>query len=399
MKIQELRNAIESINLGYIGKNDFKDNIDCFEYKGLYYNIDEWVVLHDGDICETDNAMYCEYFEEYFYCDDVTEVQIYRTNKYYSLRAINYLGLTYFNDMYYDLDALDYESIHFVEDLQEYSDCDAYWHEREDAYFSYPEDNNESYTRSYHNGSFKLKIFDDISEYKIGYEIEKEDLDVLKSINIDDFEDSTNYLWRKEMDGSLSDCNGFELISPTFELDTNKIFELINSNPILVNHINSSISPRCGGHINLSKKFKTGHDVFNMVCGYTPLLYSLYYGRVEKTYSKGKSNKDLQCENEKYQAIRIHDNRIEFRIISAVPNVETLLWRTKLIEKMLEFPTADVRTAYWHIKTKFKTLLSEVYTNERIKILNKRIVSNTLKFEGVDLTKTRKNDNNNNDKN
>jgi hypothetical protein len=66
---------------------------------------------------------------------------------------------------------------------------------------------------------------------------------------------------------------------------------------------------------------------------------------------------------------------------------------------MLEHPTSDVRTAYWHIKTKFKTLLSEVYDTDKMQILNNRIVENTLKFEGVDLTKTRKNDNNNNDKN
>ena len=132
------------------------------------------------------------------------------------------------------------------------------------------------------------------------------------------------------------------------------------------------------------------------MCGYTPLLYSLYYGRVDKNYSKGKSNKDLKNDNEKYQSIKIHNNRIEFRIFSAVPNVETLLWRTKLIEKMLQHPTADVRTAYWHIKTKFKTLLAEVYDSQKFEILNNRIVENTIKFEGVDLTKTRKNDNNNN---
>jgi hypothetical protein len=398
MEIQKLRNAIKSINEDFCTKNDFR-NEEVLEHNGLYYNVDEWVILHNGEICINDEAMYCDYNDEYYYYEDVAEVQIYKATYYYSINALNRLGLIYFEGIYYDQDALDYEDIHYLEDLQEYSNTNCYYHNNEDAYYSYPEEENESYTRSYHNGSYKLKMFDDVSEYKIGYEIEKEDLNTLQSINIDNFENETNYLWRKETDGSLSDCNGFELISPTFELDTEKIFELINSNPILINHINSSISPRCGGHINLSKKDKTGHDVFNMVCGYTPLLYSLYYGRVDKTYSKGKSNKDLQCENEKYQAIRIHDNRIEFRIISAVPNVQTLLWRTKLIEKMLQYPTSDVRTAYWHIKTKFKTLLSEVYNPTKIQILNERIVNNTLKFEGVDLTKTRKNDNNNNDKN
>ena len=394
MKIQELRNAVKSINLGYIGKNDFINDIDCFEHKGLYYNIEEYVILHNGNVCEQNEAMYCEYYEEYFYSDEVSEVQIYKSSHYYSQLAIDILYLQYVDGIYYDEEALDYNGFHYLQDLEEWTDGNAYWHESEDAYFSYPED-SKKFTRSYHNGSHKEYIFEDVAEYKIGYEIEKEDDYILESINIEDFEEETDYIWRKEEDGSLN-SNGFELVSPTFELDTEKIFDLINSSEVLKTHINAKISNRCGGHINLSKNGCNGEEVFNLVCGYTPLLYSLYYGRVDKNYSKGKSNKDLKNDNEKYQAIKIHNNRIEFRIISAVPNVATLLWRTKLIEKMLQYPTSDVRTAYWHIKTKFKTLLAEVYDTDKMQILNNRIVENTLKFEGVDLTKTRKNDNNNN---
>jgi len=396
METQELRNAVKSINEDFCTKHELR-NEDVFEHNGLYYSIDNYVILHNGDVCETEDAMYCEYYEEYFYNDDVREVEIYKNTQYYSQLAIDRLNLVYFDGKFYDDDALDYNQIYYLEDLQEYSDRDAFWHENSDAYFSYPP--CEDFTRGYHNGNYKEKNFDNTSLYKIGFEIEKEDRDILESINIDDFECETDYIWRKEEDSSLNSGSGFELISPTFELDTEKIFDLINNNETLKDHINASFSTSCGGHINLSKKDCNGEEVFNLVCGYTPLLYSLYYGRVDKNYSKGKSNKDLKNDNEKYQAIKIHNNRIEFRIISAVPNVSTLLWRTKLIEKMLEHPTADVRTAYWHIKTKFKTLLSEVYNADKMQILNDRIIKNTLKFEGVDLTKTRKNDNNNNDKN
>ena len=396
METQILRNAIKSINEDFCTKYQFR-NEDVFEHNGLYYNIEEFVTLHNGDVCRCEEAMYCEYYEEYFYSDEVHEVAIYRNSHYYSDKAINKLYLVDIDGIYYDEDALDYNGYHYLQDLEEWSDNDAYWHENEDAYFSYPE-RSQNFTRGYHNGSHKMKIFDDVAEYKIGYEIEKEDDYILESIDIEEFEEETDYIWRKEEDSSLN-SNGFELVSPTFEFDTEKIFDLINENQILKTHINAKFSTRCGGHINLSKNGCNGEEVFNLVCGYTPLLYSLYYGRVDKNYSKGKSNKDLKNDNEKYQAIKIHNNRIEFRIFSAVPNVETLLWRTKLIEKMLQHPTADVRTAYWHIKTKFKTLLAEVYDSQKFEILNNRIVENTLKFEGVDLTKTRKNDNNNNNKN
>jgi len=394
MEIQQLRNAIISIKKGYITKNNFVNDIDCFEHEGLYYNVEEHVVLHDGKVVELSEAMFCEYYEEYFYSQDVYNVNIYKSSKYYSYTAIQILDLIEIDGVYYDGDALDYNGYNYLEDLQQWSDGEAYYHENDECYYSYPPRCKE-FARSYHNGRHKEFNFENTSLYKIGYEIEKEDSDVLESCFVDDFEYETGYIWRKETDGSLN-FDGFELISPTFELNTEKIFEIINNNPILVKHINAQYSLNCGGHINLSKIGCNGNDVFNMVCGYTPLLYSLYYGRVDKNYSKGKSNKDLKNENEKYQAIRIHDNRIEFRIISAVPNVDTLRWRTRLIEKMLEYPTSDVRTAYWHIKTKFKDILKEVYSAERIKILNERIIKNTMKFEGVDLNKTRKNDNKNN---
>jgi hypothetical protein len=153
---------------------------------------------------------------------------------------------------------------------------------------------------------------------------------------------------------------------------------------VLVNHINASTSNSCGGHINLSERGLTGEQLFDKVKGYTPFLYALYYGRVNKTYCKGKSNKDLKNENDKYQAIKIHSDRIEFRIISAVPSVETLEWRAKLIKKMLQYPTNDIKTAYFYVETKFKSLLKQTYkTDERLNELHDRFVKFSLEFENI----------------
>jgi hypothetical protein len=114
----------------------------------------------------------------------------------------------------------------------------------------------------------------------------------------------------------------------------------------------------------------------------------LYFGRVDKNYSKGKSNKDLKEDNEKYQAIKIHSNRIEFRIFSAVPNISTLKWRCDLINLMLKYPTNDVKKAFYYIETRFNSLLSKQYkTKERMQGLKERIKGNSMKFEKVDLSK------------
>lgn len=385
METKELRNAIESINLDYCTKSEFINN-DVFKHRNFYYSNDNYVRLHNNEICETDNAMFCEYYEEYFYCDDVCEVHVYRDTMYYSSRAIENLDFYKYEGEYYDYDALNYNDLRYVLDWERVIPNDeAYYNENDGEWYGEPQE-NESYIRGYHNGSYKNQNFDNSSEYKIGYEIEKEDKDILESLYIDDFEDKTDFLWRKETDGSLNSYSGFELISPTFEFNVEKIFELIESNNTLLDHINAKFGYSCGGHINLSKNGLSGNEFFDLVKGYTPLFYSLYYGRVDKTYSKGKSNADLKNENQKYQAIKIHDNRIEFRIISAVVNVTTLKWRSRLLELICQNPTDCVTKAYFNIDTIFQPLLAEMYpTVEKMEKLKNRIKENTLKFENITL--------------
>jgi hypothetical protein len=229
--------------------------------------------------------------------------------------------------------------------------------------------------------------FDDKSKYKIGYEIEKEDETVRNSIDIEDFEDQTGHYWRKESDGSLDCESGYELISPTFEFNIDKIFEHIEGNHLLVSHINAEKSKCCGGHIHLSEKGLSGDQLFEKVRGYTPLLYALYYGRVDQNYCKGKCNEDLKNENEKYQAIKIHHDRIEFRIISAVPNVSTLKWRSKLLMMILQHPTNDVIKAYYNVDTKFTKLLKQTYSDDKLSELKDRFIKFTKQFEGLDINK------------
>jgi len=385
METQQLRNAIISINLDYCTKEEFT-NGDVFENNGFYYSFGNFVILHNGNVCETDDAMFCEYYEEYYYCEDVTEVNIYRSTAYYSMRAIENGSFYEYNGSYYDFDALNYNDLRYVQDWERIIPLDAaYYNENDGEYYGEPQD-NESYTRSYHNGSYKSQNFDNKSPFKIGFEIEKEDKDILESIYIDSFEEETGHLWRKETDGSLDSYSGFELISPTFELDIDKIFNLIESNNTLLDHINAKFGYSCGGHINLSKNGLSGNEFFDLVKGYTPLFYSLYYGRVDKTYSKGKSNQDLKNENQKYQAIKIHDNRVEFRIISAVVNVTTLKWRTKLMQLICENPTDSAIKAYFNIETVFAPLIAEMYpTVEKLEKLKNRIKENTLKFENITL--------------
>ena len=378
-----IENAIESINEGYVSINEI-ERCEYIHYDNKFYSSDDYVILHDGDLCGRGSSFWCEGNDEYYHEDDGVRCYMYRSDSYRSIdwaeRNMDY----YYQGDWYDGDALYYNNLVWCEDIEEVmSEDDAYYHDG-DGWYSYPDD-TDTYLRGYHDGSYKEYTFDGKSKYKIGYEIEKEDQDVLESVDIDDFEEQTDYKWRKESDGSLCSSSGYELISPTFEFNITKIFKHIESNDTLVKHINANHSTSCGGHINLSQKGLSGNELFDRIKGYTPLFYALYHGRVDKNYCKGKNNRDLKYENEKYQAIKIHDNRVEFRIISAVPNVKTLKWRSKLIMSILKNPTDDVIQGYYNVDTKFTRLLKETYTDEKLVTLKERFKKYTKQFEGLDI--------------
>lgn len=385
---REIRMAIDSIGRGYVTLDDI-ENDNYFIAEGYMWSDEDWVIDVNGNVLDRNEAFWCEGLEEYVSDDEMVRVYEGRSETFYSRRYVDRQSYVCYNGEYYDDDALDRHGIVWLADIEEYGDRDyAYYDEDNDEWNS---ENKEEYVRGYHNGSYKTLSFDGKSKYSIGYEIEKEDETVRNSICIEDFEQETNYLWRKERDGSLDSDSGYELISPTFELNIDKIFEHIEGNPYLVSHINAEHGYSCGGHIHLSEKGLDGNQLFNKIKGYTPLFYALYYGRVNKSYCKGKKNEDLQSENEKYQAIKIHHDRVEFRIISAVPNVQTLKWRTKLLMMILQHPTDNIIKAYYNVDTKFTKLLKQVYSDEKLVEVKERFIKFTREFEQLEI----KNNNNN----
>jgi hypothetical protein len=382
-KIQ-VKRAINSINEEYVTIDEML-NETYFQHGSYYYSCDDFVQTGDGDVLDRDEAFWCEGNEEY--CHDNYRVCVYegRDENWYSQSYVDGCNdLAYFDGSYYDDCARDRHDIVYVEDTNEWDYRDNCYYHDEAGYYSYPDD-TEEYVRGYHNGSYRTMYFSNRPKYKIGFEIEKEDEDVRNSIDIDSFECETNGHWRKEKDGSLCDCSGYELISPTFEFNINKIFEHIESNDELVKHINARHTKSCGGHIHLSEEGLSGDELFNKIKGYTPLFYALYYGRVDKNYCRGKKNDDLQKDNEKYQAIKIHHDRVEFRIISAVPSVNTLKWRSKLLMMAIQNPTDDVIKAYYNVDTKFTKLLKQVYNDDKLQDLKHRFINYTQQFEGLDI--------------
>lgn len=373
-----------SVKEGYISAEQFmrEEYISDTDY---FYNEDDYVYV-DDEVITKDDAGYCEYYGEWCNRGDVYQVYIGRHERYYSMSAIERESLYCYDGDYYDYDALSRNDLVLTEEGDVMHNNDAYYWDSDNCWHSDEEDSSPEYIRTYHNnnGIFKRINFSENPKFFIGYEIEKEDKDVKESIEIDDFEDKCPK-WRKERDGSLDDDSGFELVSPTFELDVEKIFEHINANQILKDHINAEKGLSCGGHINVSEAGLSGEQLFDKIKGYTPLFHALYYKRIDKDYSKGKSNKDLKRDNEKYQSVRIHDNRIEYRIISAVPDITTLRWRTELIELILNNPTDDPKQAFFNLHSIFLPHIKKMYQTERLEKLIQRVVKFTNRFEGIVL--------------
>lgn len=378
----------ESIKQNYCTFEHIADS-RTIEDGDYFYFDEEYSTSMEGNICYNDDMYFCEYYEKY------TEEETYlcyigRREHRYSDKAINKLSLYEYNGDFYDGEALNYHNLYYCEDDNEIHHIDdLYYWDSDSEYHLQPEeeDTSEDYISGYHDGGYKKKTFTDNPRFFIGFEIEKEDKEVKESLYIDDFKNQLP-LWRKERDGSLDDESGFELISPTYELDVKKIKKDIKQSDTLLKHINANKSKSCGGHINISEVGKTGEELFNNLKGYTPLFHALYYGRIDKNYSKGKSNEKLLSDNEKYQSIKIHDNRVEYRIISAVPDFETLIWRAQLMDFILNNQTECIKEAFFKLNTTLLPLIKKVYnTPEKLNSLIDRVIKYTLQFENVTLTK------------
>lgn len=369
------------------------DNIinyfNVLEQDGFYYNDDEYVITEDTEaVLQRDDAYYCQRNDVWYEEETVTVWVSRRQSERWCRESADNYATYYDGEWYVDID--DFDLVIMCDGCIMHSDNAYYWEsDGEYHYESEPED-DEDYTRDYHSGPVHEVNFTDEPQFFVGFEIEKEDTDVKESIYINEFEDVCP-MWKKERDGSLDDESGYELISPKFELIPDKIHEHIMSNKTIVAHINASVSKSCGGHINLSERGKSGEELFDELKGYTPLFYALYYKRVDRTYCKGKNNNDLKEDNDKYQAIKIHSNRIEYRIVSAVPNVTTLHWRARLINFIVTHKTSCVKEAFFNANTSpLRDLLMEMYPKDKYNVLMDRLIKFSLQFENINV-----NENNN----
>ena len=206
------------------------------------------------------------------------------------------------------------------------------------------------------------------SGLSIGFEVEKEDNDAL--YNVCAVETYIDTGWAKERDSSLDRDTGYELVSPSYDLMSDKLDKDLE-NDTLRYLINADYSSRCGGHIHVGHSMYSGRTLFDKVSPWVPLVYSLYVGRIGRVYCAVKKNDDIKANVDKYQAVRIFDDHIEFRIISAVKNVDTLLWRRdlmRIIMNNLSYTPMKIIGELLNEKSELSMHLRKQYTPSQITV-------------------------------
>lgn len=218
----------------------------------------------------------------------------------------------------------------------------------------------------YHHGPRGNKLMGS-DNFRIGFEVEKED-----EVSRNKYAArvvSKETMWSKERDGSLCERSGFELVSPVYGLYESVLDDDLKMD-ILREHINADISSSCGGHVHLSKRATTGEELFDSLSSWIPMIYSLYVGRIHRHYCRVKKNDDIINGEDKYQSIRIFDDRVEFRIISAVRDVDNLVWRRdlfRIICRNLDITPFSVVSMLSDKKSELYKHLAEVYSESSIR--------------------------------
>jgi hypothetical protein len=335
---EELKQLIkDGLKLEDLTLNFSDSSSKMFDVKTNDHNSCEdlfWLDCEDAP----DELIYSGYHEEYIHQDNAVLCWINRRNQEYVNRETEdlarYNGDYYLYDILGECDLYDYEGeiydlddMAFCEDLGEYVPARyAHWSEEDECYYYERSNINKNGLKGYHDSEIKDKSAN--AKMKIGFEVEKEDS------NFSDFSNVRALNWDAERDGSLN-SNGFELVSAIYDLEDLTQFKEDASQ--IKNYLNADSSKNCGGHINVSIQDKTNKEVFNLIRGFVPLIYAMYYGRLENRFAMAKKINDLGDYN-RYDAFNFTKSNgiLEIRIFSAVKNIEQLIWRAELMALMFK---------------------------------------------------------------
>lgn len=193
-----------------------------------------------------------------------------------------------------------------------------------------PEEVREVPNAGYHNLPREFMCDVNNTKFTIGLEIEKEDQEARDDVGYKKLFDRTK--WCKERDGSLDSDTGFELISPVYDLMSNRMDQDVMNDDELKQLCDASYSNRCGGHINIGSNVYSPIQLLWGIKGFLPLLYSIWSIRLDNHYSRALKTQEYGGSK---NAIKVKANVVEIRLATAVKSVKNMFWRRDLVRIMM----------------------------------------------------------------
>jgi hypothetical protein len=382
MKATTLNKIRESIDNGYL-LEDWHDNKDqLIETETGFYSLKDNCIKIDGnyyhDENDSDEFCYDEIDEEYILQSDAVMAYGKRGREVFTKED----NCIYHNRTYYVKEYLsDNELVELDNgDITSYDNAcciDGSWYYTENCYYwesdgeyHLEEEEEENSLWGYGDGpSEKNFVKIDAKEnesisFGWGVEIEKNELPDFDFNKQDIYDESGAVL---ERDSSVS--NGFELKTPIYNLFSCKTEDRLKKLKPFADIKNVE---GAGGHIGFSMTGKNDDQLIDLCTGFLPLIYSMYKKRLSNTYCSGKKIDDLKNSGDKFQAIRMRGNYIEFRIFSSVKSYDTLIFRLRLF-----------RIIARNLGKSFSTVLGMAVNknSELYKLLTSDVYSNPDKFE------------------
>ncbi len=324
--------------------------IDAVEVGGNYYrpNIDTDIYL---DELTDDWVLYCETVHAYAIINGYSQqIRTLEGNSIY------YEGRRY---VIRDLAAFDLEIDDFGDAVAIRSDDDNQDYD-DDSEEEYSSDDYMFDIYGYHSGPAHFDKRADSTVFSVGFEVEKNGRPAA-DVKARDIYNATG--WKVERDSSVS--NGFELVSPIFDLyDNSTIRHDIAQLEYL---INVPEIDNAGGHIHIGMKGKTDEQFYDLLTPWMPFIFALYHYRLNNSYCSGKRPAYMRVNKSKYHAVQFHRNHIELRIIGPVSNAKQLLFRIELLQyicRHLNVSHSDILRLLAKRNSELSRLLRKAYGND-----------------------------------
>jgi hypothetical protein len=392
MKKELLALVRQSIEYGYLPENwhEFKEEV--VKTATQYLSLTRHCVIVDDDYYHEEEDSECFVFDQQQsdYILDSESILVYSeqgndffTHERYSDRYYEYNGRYYTeeglraNNLVITVD----ESIAHLDDVYYWESDNAYHYERE-RNDDNDEDDDDGEVWGYHDGPCPPDYREDSNGPGIGFEIEK-----AGTPEFCDFWDKEELYAQTgcvmEKDGSVD----WELKTPIYPLFSNRIEN--DWLPEIEQAVNASNHPHAGGHIHLSLPPKRGWQLFDYCRPYLPLFMAMYPKRLETDYCKGKAELRLKRDDEKHQAIKIWDNRIELRFPEKVYNISAIIFRLNFCRLMILHEYKNIQSATlaaFDGESSLSKLISQQYYGKELMLLN-RVIGVAKQYFNTDLLK------------